>query len=77
MELRFDSFKEFAEHSKINKVIYNCMNRREKRILKNKIYYLLEERNDKRDLIWEYLNEPIESEDFIRISIIMNQYRRK
>ena len=77
MDLKFNSFKEFVEHRKINKVIYNCMNYNEKRKLKNMIYYILEEKNDKKNLIWEYLNEPIESEDFIRISIIMNEYWRE
>lgn len=76
MELKFNNYKEFVEHRKINKVIYNCMEYNEKRILKNKIYYLLTDRKDKKDMIWEYLNEPIESEDFIRISILMREYWR-
>lgn len=77
MELKFDNYREFVEHRKINKVIYNCINYKEKRILKNRIYYILEDRNDKKNLIWEYLNEPIGSEDFIRISIIMSEYWRE
>lgn len=76
MELKFNNYKEFVEHRKINKVIYNCMEYKEKRILKNRVYYILTDRKDKKDMIWEYLNEPIESEEFIRISVIMREYWR-
>jgi len=77
MELKFNSFREFTEHRKINKAIYGCMSYEEKRDLKKEVYGILKERNDKKDMIWEYLNEPMDSEDFIRISIVMREYGRK
>lgn len=51
------------------------MNYYEKRELKNYIY-ALKERNNRKDLIWEYLNEPFESEYFMDISIILASYIR-
>ena len=55
------------------------MSKEELESLSNKdiTYYILEDRNDKKNMIWEYLNEPMESEDFIRISLIMNEYWRE
>lgn len=78
MEIRrFKTFMEFAEERVINKSIYNGMEYEDKRRLKFYIYYVLREKNDKKDLIWEYLNEPMDSEAFILSSILISNYARR
>ena len=73
MEIRkFKNLVEFAEEKTLNRTIYSNMSYKEKRKLKYYIYHSLKERNSQKDLIWEYLNEPIESDYFIYTSIILN-----
>ena len=71
---RFNNIKEFADQKTINKLIYSNMTYFEKKALKNYIYYELQEKNDKRDLIWEYLNEPIDSEYYIYTAVMIGSY---
>lgn len=73
--LGFKNISEFAEHRKINRIIYRTMTYEEKKELK-KYVYELQERNNRKDLIWEYLNEPMETDYFIYISIILKGYDR-
>lgn len=78
MEMRrFKTFKEFAEEKIINRSIYNTMEYEEKRKLKFYIYYALKEKQDKKDLIWEYLNEPMDSESYMVSSILISNYLKK
>ena len=74
--MRFNDIKEFAEHKTINKTIYTNMSYKEKRKLKYYIYHSLKERNSQKDLIWEYLNEPIGSDYFIYTSLVLNSIKR-
>lgn len=73
----FNNIKEFADQKTINKLIYSSMTRCEKRELKNYIYYKLNDRLDKKDLIWEYLNEPIDSEYYIYTAVMLGSYSRR
>lgn len=47
----------------------------ERKELKEYIY-ALKERNNRKDLMWEYLNEPIDTDYFVSISIILKGYVR-
>lgn len=51
------------------------MNYEERKELKEYIY-ALKERNNRKDLMWEYLNEPIDTDYFVSISIILGGYVR-
>ena len=73
---RFTNIKEFANEKTLNKTIYSNMSYKEKRKLKYYIYHSLKERNSQKDLIWEYLNEPIESDYFIYTSLVLNSIKR-
>lgn len=78
MEIKkFSNIKEFAEEKTVNKMIYTNMSYKEKRKLKLYIYHSLKERNSQKDLIWEYLNEPIGSDYFIYTSIVLNSVKRR
>lgn len=48
----------------------------EERVELKKYIYSLNERNNRKDLIWEYLNEPMETEYFMNISILISAYER-
>ena len=74
---KFKNIKEFAEQKTINKIIYNNMSYEEKRKLKFFIYYFLKEDEKKKDIIWEYLNEPIGSDSYIYTSVMLNSYSRR
>lgn len=74
---RFNNIKEFANDKTINKLIYTNMTYFEKKELKNYIYYTLQEKMDKKDLIWEFLNEPIDSDYYIYTAIILGSYSRR
>lgn len=77
MEIKkFSNIREFAEERKLNRIIYSMMNYDEKVKLKKYVYGLKEKRNRK-DLIWEYLNEPMGEDYYISISIIMNNFDRR
>lgn len=77
MELKkFNNIKEFAEEKTLNKMIYSGMSYKEKKKLKYYIYHSLKERNSQKDLIWEYLNEPIGSDYFIYTSLVLNSIKR-
>lgn len=71
----FDNIKEFAKERKINRIIYRTMSYEERKELKEYIY-ALGERTNRKDLMWEYLNEPIDTEYFVSISIILGGYVR-
>lgn len=71
----FSNIREFAEERKLNRIIYKTMDYEERKELKEYIY-ALKERNNRKDLMWEYLNEPFESEYFMDISIILASYIR-
>lgn len=76
MKMReFKNISEFAEYRKINRIIYKMMTYDEKVELK-KYVYDLKERNNRKDLIWEYLNEPLETDYFVYISIVLKGYDR-
>ena len=76
MEIKkFANVREFAENRKLNRIIYSTMTYEEKRKLKEYIYNL-NERTNRKDLIWEYLNEPIEEEYYVSISLILGGYVR-
>lgn len=74
---RFKDIKEFAEEKTINRLIYDTMSYEEKRKLKFYIYYFLKEKEQKKDIIWEYLNEPIGSDSYIYTSIMLSSYNRR
>lgn len=71
---RFKTFKEFAQERIINRTIYKTMTYDEKCRLKFYIYYVLKEKQDKKDIIWEYLNEPMDTETYLFCSIMINKY---
>lgn len=76
MEMRkFKDIREFAEDRILNKVIYESMCYNKKRDLK-KYIYSLQEKNDKKDLIWEYLNEPVDSEYYLYVNTMICSYIR-
>lgn len=76
MKIReFENIKEFAKDRKLNRIIYSTMSLEEKAQLKKYIYGLNERRNRK-DFIWEYLNEPMETDYYISVNIIMSSYDR-
>lgn len=78
MEIKkFKNIEEFAEEKMINRLIYNDMTYDEKRKLKFYIYYFLKEDDKKRNIIWEYLNEPISSGIYIYTSIKLSSYSRR
>lgn len=77
MELRIDNISEFVRHKSLNRTIYSSMSYDEKRKLKFYLYYVIKIDEDKKDLIWRFLNEPIESEDYIYSTLILNKYGRK
>ena len=74
MELKIN---EFARHKSLNRAIYSSMSYDEKRKLKFYLYYVIKINEDKKDLIWKFLNEPIESEDYMSSVLILNKYGRK
>lgn len=73
----FNNIKEFASDKTINKLIFSNMTYQEKRELKRYIYNHLEDRVEKKDLIWEYLNEPIDSEYYIYTAVMLGSYSRR
>ena len=74
MKIReFNNIREFAKDRKMNRIIYSMLTYEEKVELKRYIYDL-KERNNRKDLIWEYLNEPIESDYFIYVSLVLKSY---
>lgn len=76
MEIRkFENVKEFAKYRKLNRLIYSTMTYEEKLTLK-KYVYSLEEKQNRKDIIWEYLNEPIGSDYYICVSIVLKSYMR-
>lgn len=77
MELKIDNISEFVRHKSLNRAIYSSMSYDEKRKLKFYLYYVIKINEDKKDLIWRFLNEPIESEDYIYSTLILNKYGRK
>jgi hypothetical protein len=77
MELKIDNINEFARHKSLNRAIYSSMNYDEKKKLKFYLYYVIKIDEDKKDLIWKFLNEPIESEDYMRSVLILNKYGGK
>ena len=77
MELRFENIKEFAEHKKINKAIYQNMTYIEKRQLKERLYSTIQEKEYQKDIIWEYLNEPMDSPEFVYTSLVLNSIKRR
>lgn len=77
MELKIDNISEFVRHKSLNRAIYSSMNYDEKRKLKFYLYYVMKLEEEKKDLIWRFLNEPIESEDYIYSTLILNKYGRK
>ena len=77
MEIRkFENIREFAREKKINRLIYTTMTYEQKKELKRYIYNL-KERTCRKDLMWEYLNEPLDDEYFVTISIILRGYERE
>lgn len=72
---KFSNIREFAKERKLNRIIYRTMNYKEIRELKNYIY-ALNEKTSRKDLMWEYLNEPMDTEYFVSISIILGGYAR-
>ena len=77
MELKIDNINEFARHKSLNRAIYSSMSYDEKRKLKFYLYYVIKINEDKKDLIWKFLNEPIESEDYMSSVLTLNKYGRK
>lgn len=75
MEVIYESVKEFAKNRRINRIIYTTMTYKEKRLLKEKIYGIIDLRKELKDMMWEYLNEPIDTEEFLNISIILAGYK--
>lgn len=73
----FKNIEEFAENKTINKLIYADMDNISRRELKFYIYKVLEDKQEKKDIIWEYLNEPIDSEAYLYSSIMLGQYLRR
>ncbi len=73
----FKTIKEFAEQKTINKLIYSNMTYDEKRELKRYVYYIFEDKKDRQDLIWEFLNEPIDSEYYIYTAVMLGSYARR
>lgn len=76
MEIRkFENVKEFAKDRKLNRLIYSTMTYEEKVALK-KYVYGLKERQNRKDLIWEYLNEPLGTDYYIYVSLVLKSYVR-
>ena len=74
----FNNIKEFAEQKTINKLIYSNMTYQEKKELRDYIYHYLDEKQEKnKDLIWEFLNEPMDSEIYLYSTIILGSYARR
>lgn len=73
----FNDIKEFASQKTINKLIYSNMTYEEKKELKDYIYHNLSDRVDKKDLIWEFLNEPMDSEYYIYTAVMLGSYARR
>lgn len=69
----FSNIREFAGERKLNRIIYRTMSYEERKELKEYIYNL-KERNNRKDLMWEYLNEPMDTDYFVSISIILGGY---
>lgn len=76
MELKINNINEFAKNKNINKIIYESMCYNKKRKLKFYIYYVMKLEEEKKDLIWRFLNEPLESDEYIYSSLMLNKYRR-
>lgn len=76
MELKINDINEFAKNRKINKIIYMSYTYEQKRRLKFYVYYQMKEKEEKKNLIWEYLNEPLDSQDYIITSIMLSKYGR-
>lgn len=76
MELKINNINEFAKNKNINKIIYKSMCYNKKRKLKFYIYYVMKLEEEKKDLIWRFLNEPLESDEYIYSSLMLNKYRR-
>ena len=76
MELKINDIKEFAKHKSLNRAIYSSMSYNEKRKLKFYLYYVIKMRDDKKDIIWKFLNEPIETEEYIYSSLYLSKYGR-
>ena len=73
----FNNIKEFAENKTINKLIYSNMDYNSKKALKKYIYQILLEKPDKKDIMWEFLNEPIDSETYMYCSLMLSSYTRR
>ena len=74
MKIReFTNIREFAKDRKMNRIIYSMLTYEERAELKRYVYGL-QERNNRKDLIWEYLNEPLESDYFIYVSLVLKGY---
>lgn len=76
MELKIDNINEFAKHKSLNRAIYSSMRYDEKRKLKFYLYYVIKMKDDKKDIIWKFLNEPIETEEYIYSSLYLSKYGR-
>lgn len=72
----FVSYRTFYKNRKYFREKYKTMTYREKLALKHYLYSITIITTMHKDLIWEYLNEPIGSEYYVSNSQLGRQYMR-
>lgn len=75
-ELRFIGFKDFYKRSRKIKKIYDSLSLEDKWTYKYYVYSNALVSQNRLDLIWEYLNEPENSEYFISRKKLGEQYMK-
>ena len=73
-EMRFVGYKDFYKRSRILKQRYHVLSNDEKWVYKYYVYSnrLIDQKHA--DLIWQYLNEPESSEDYVSRSKLGDEY---
>ena len=75
-EMRFIGFKDFYKRSRKIKSMYDKLSLEEKWTYKYYVYSNALVSQNRVDLIWEYLNEPENSEYFVSIKKLGEQYMK-
>lgn len=75
-EMRFIGFKDFYKRSRKIKSMYDKLSLEEKWIYKYYVYSNALVSQNRLDLIWEYLNEPENSEYFVSRKKLGEQYMK-
>lgn len=69
----FKNIEEFAKDRLIYKTMYNELSLYEKQDLK-KYVYGMDGKEFYKDIIWEYLNEPLDSAYYINTTIVLSKF---